>query len=311
MIRGLLSDVEVVATGLEFPEGPVVLSDGSVLVVEINGGRLSRIDPTDGSSTLVAALGGGPNGAAIGPDGAVYVCNNGGIGDPSAVGSIQRVDLADGSFETLYAECDGRGLIAPNDLVFDAAGGFWFTDHGARGKRNAKFGGLLYALADGSQVSERITTIDAPNGVGLSPDGSIVYYSETPSGRLMRRRVASPGVLEPTAGLDVWSAIHGQPLDPWILLGRRPDHAMFDSLAVEAGGRICVGTLLEPGISVFDPDDGSLEHLGLPEGIEDLMITNICFAGDDLTTAYLTASQHGMLLRCSWPRPGLPLAFSI
>ena len=58
-----------IATGLKFPEGPVALPDGDVLLVEIQRGTLSRVRP-DGRVTVVAHTGGGPNGAAIGPDGA-------------------------------------------------------------------------------------------------------------------------------------------------------------------------------------------------------------------------------------------------
>src|SRR3546814_2920883 len=65
------------ATGLQFPEGPIAMDDGSIVLVEIARGTLTRVSP-DGSVTVVAELGGGPNGAALGPDGAVYVCNNGG-----------------------------------------------------------------------------------------------------------------------------------------------------------------------------------------------------------------------------------------
>jgi gluconolactonase len=70
--------IRELATGLLFPEGPVALDDGSVLLVEIARGTLSRVT-TDGRVQVVADLGGGPNGAAIGPDGAVYICNNGGF----------------------------------------------------------------------------------------------------------------------------------------------------------------------------------------------------------------------------------------
>src|SRR5262245_66054109 len=66
-----------VASGLKFPEGPVALDDGSVLVVELGGGCITRVRP-DGSKETVASPGGSPNGAAIGPDGALYVCNSGG-----------------------------------------------------------------------------------------------------------------------------------------------------------------------------------------------------------------------------------------
>ena len=68
--------LEQVTDGLRFPEGPVAMADGSVLCVEIRRGTLTRVTP-DGRKETVAQLGGGPNGAAIGPDGACYICNNG------------------------------------------------------------------------------------------------------------------------------------------------------------------------------------------------------------------------------------------
>src|SRR5262249_10149329 len=104
-----------VGPGLQFPEGPVALPDGGVLVVEIRRGTLSRVAP-DGTVTVVGRTGGGPNGAAVGPDGAVYVCNNGGFewhdlgglvlpgNQPHDYidGRIQRVDLASGKVTDLY-----------------------------------------------------------------------------------------------------------------------------------------------------------------------------------------------------------------
>src|SRR6185369_3413209 len=68
--------IEILAEGLLFPEGPVAMADGSVILVEIARGTLSRV--RSGRIEVVADLGGGPNGAALGPDGAMYICNNGG-----------------------------------------------------------------------------------------------------------------------------------------------------------------------------------------------------------------------------------------
>ena len=65
------------AEGLEFPEGPIAMGDGSVILTEIHRGTLTRVWP-NGRTEVVAQTGGGPNGAAIGPDGAVHVTNNGG-----------------------------------------------------------------------------------------------------------------------------------------------------------------------------------------------------------------------------------------
>ena len=103
-----------VATGLLFPEGPIAMSDGSVLLVEIARGTLSRVEQ-DGRVEVVAEPGGGPNGAASGPDGRCYVCNNGGFavtehkgrlypgdsGDEYTGGRIERVDLETGAVEVL------------------------------------------------------------------------------------------------------------------------------------------------------------------------------------------------------------------
>src|SRR5690554_2141442 len=130
-----------IADNLQFPEGPVLMEDGSVVFVEIKKGTLMRQYP-DGVLAEVAYLGGGPNGAALGPDGAIYVCNNGGfefheepdllrpIGTPDSYvgGSIQRVDLETGEVQTLYGGSQGPFLKGPNDLVFDKKGNFWFTD---------------------------------------------------------------------------------------------------------------------------------------------------------------------------------------
>src|SRR5688500_14754981 len=119
--RTMALDFQIVTDGLQFPEGPVAMADGSVLLVEIRRRTLTRVWP-DGRIEIVAEFQGGPNGAAIGPDGAVYVVNNGGfewVTTPTGVitthgkapadytsGSIQRVDLKTGAVRTLYTECD-------------------------------------------------------------------------------------------------------------------------------------------------------------------------------------------------------------
>jgi gluconolactonase len=303
-------DVTVMATGLRFPEGPVALADGSVVVVEMFGPRITRVRP-DGSIEVVAEVPGGPNGAAIGPDGALYVCNNGGAFTPIEFGGglypgpydaerhiggrIQRVDLETGDVRDLYTECGGRPLRAPNDLVFDAHGGFWFTDHGIRdrGRRTSDLTGILYATADGTHIVEAFYPTEAPNGIGLSPDGTRLYWAETHTGRVHVRTVVSPGVLAPADR----SA-------PGVLCGL-PGHQLLDSLAVDAEGNVCVATLVNGGITVIAPDGRILEHVPF----DDPLTTNICFGGPDLRTAYVTLSTSGRLVSVPWERAGLRLAY--
>src|SRR4051812_12379140 len=112
-----MNQLTTIATGLHFPEGPVAMRDGSVILVEIAAGRITRVKP-DGTKETVAEPGGGPNGLAVGPDGKLYCCNNGGFGwiDTGALliphstasnyttGRIERIDIATGTVETLYTE---------------------------------------------------------------------------------------------------------------------------------------------------------------------------------------------------------------
>jgi gluconolactonase len=300
-------EMERVALGIKFPEGPIAMADGSVILVEIQRGTLSRVTP-DGTITVIAELGGGPNGAAIGPDGACYVCNNGGFEWHStggltipghkpvgyAGGSIQRVDLRTGKVTLLYTECNGQPLRGPNDLVFDRQGGFWFSDLGKSTREHKEYGALYYALPDGSKITRVRDQLLSPNGVGLSPDETVLYSAETLTGRLWAFDIAEPGALRPPTGFG-----------PGRCVRTLPDYQLVDSLAVEAGGKICVATIINGGITAIDPD-GSIEHYPFP----DPLVTNICFGGPDLRTAWITASGTGALYKAHWPRPGLKLNFN-
>ncbi len=303
--------IREIASGLKFPEGPVVMADGSVIVVEIAAGQVTRINPK-GKKHVIATTGGGPNGAAIGPDGALYVCNNGGFewhkvggllipghkpADYSG-GRIERIDLSTGKIELLYTHCDGRPLRGPNDLVFDTKGGFWFSDHAKSTHDHREWGALYYAKADGSHISTQIHQIMAPNGVGLSPDEKTVYYAETLSGRLYGAKIAKPGQLAANAGLVPGGAYIGQPT------GRK----MFDSLAVQENGDVCVATLLEAGISTISPK-GKVTFTDLKR-FKDPLVTNIAFGGKGMKTAYITLSCTGKLVAMDWPKAGLPLAYA-
>jgi gluconolactonase len=307
-----MAEVQELAGGLLFPEGPVAMDDGSVIVTEIAGGRITRVGP-DGSTDVVAETGGGPNGAAIGPDGKLYVCNNGKAFDyvdlegmmfpvqPPSVhegGRIERVDIGSGEVDVLYSDCDGLPLRAPNDIVFDAHGGFWFTDHGIREERTIDRTGVFYAQPDGSAIREVVFPLDAPNGLGLSPDGTRLYVAETYTACVWWWPITSQGVVEPPQGL---LPHNGQ------LLARLPGFQFLDSLGVDGDGNVCVATLGSGGITVLSPEDGAVVEF-VETG--DILTTNICFGGEGLRTAYITLSGSGRLGQAEWARAGLELAHS-
>ncbi len=300
-----------IASGLRFPEGPIAMPDGSVILVEMFGPRLTRV-LADGTTETIAEIEGGPNGAAIGPDGALYLCNNGGTFTPLEVngmlvpgpfdqsryigGRIQRVDLDNGTVTDLYTECDGRPLRGPNDLVMDGHGGFWFTDHGIRDVvgRTSDLSAIYYAKTDGSEIREVAFPAEAPNGIGLSPDGSVLYWAETHTGRVYRRQVTAPGELAPTSIGDASVVLCGL-----------PGYQLLDSLAVDGDGWVCVATIANGGITAISPDGGTVEH----HATGDPITTNICFGGGtDLRTAFVTLSATGRLVSMPWPRNGLELA---
>ena len=280
-----MSNWSTLASGLRFPEGPIVLPDGSVLLVEIERATLTRID-RDGAQEVVAFLGAAPNGAAIGPDGACYVCNSGGFkwhDEPGMLrpigqsehytgGSIQRVDLKSGAVTTLYGGGHGPQLNGPNDLVFDAAGGFWFTDQGKTRERSIDRASVYYAKPDGSALKEAIFPMLGANGIGLSADGSRLYVAETATARLWEFALSAPGVIDPLP----WPSPNGGRL-----LAGSSNYQLFDSLALERDGNICVATLINGGITVVAPDGRVLEHVALP----DAYVTNLCFGGPDMHTA--------------------------
>ena len=297
------------ATGLRFPEGPIAMPDGSVILVEIERETLSRVTP-DGKVEVIAEIPGGPNGSALGPDGAIYICNNGGFEfhkDDSGIrpvrqaygykgGSIDRVDLQSGTVKTLYTHCGDNQLCGPNDIVFDRQGGMYFSDLGKTRDRDWDRSGLYYASIDGSHITEVAFPLITANGVGLSPDEKTVYVAETQTGRLWAFDIERPGKIKPRA----WPSPHGG----W-LVGGTTGFRNFDSLAVDAVGNICVATLMDGGITVIAPDGSGVDHVPMP----DPYTTNICFGGAGMKTAFITLSLGGALVSCPWPKAGLPLNF--
>jgi gluconolactonase len=333
------SDFRVICSGLKYPEGPVALPNGDVILCELAGGTLTRVS-AQGTASVIATLGGSPNGAAVGPDGRIYVCNSGGFSfiyagakgialepydgalcvagnqPPSYTGgSIQRVDLKTGQVETLYSTFPSGAagttlpLRGPDDLVFDTSGGFWFTDWGKARDRDRDTTGVYYAKADGSSIAEAIFPLNAPNGIGLSPDGGRLYVAHTYNRRVMFWDLSGPGRIAPTG--DAFDHAH-------LLTARIPGQGILDSMAVDSEGNVHVATLLPQGnvfasnggITVISPEGKVLDFIELAVGgIFDPLPSNICFGGPDYRTAFITLGGSGRLVACEMRVAGLRHAY--
>lgn len=295
----------ILAEGLQFPEGPLCMPDGSLMLVEVASGRLIRIAP-NGRAEVAAEAGGGPNGLALGPDGAVYICNNGGnaynkdhfapLGASADYtgGSIQRYAPGSRRVETLYTQVGEHRLSAPNDIVFDAAGGFYFTDMGKRLPRHREHGGVYYAQPDGSSIEEVVFPMLTPNGISLSPDQRLLYVTDTETSRVVAFDISGPGRVEK----HPFPAPHGGR----VLCGL-PGFQRFDGMAVSASGNLTVATLVTGCLTRIGPDGSLVEQIVMP----DIYPTNIAFGGPDMCTAYVTFAATGKLAAMAWSEPGLKL----
>jgi gluconolactonase len=284
----------------------VVLPDGSIALVEIAAGRITAVAP-DGAKRVIATPGGGPNGMALGPGGKLFVCNNGGFvwhEEPGLLrpvgqapdysgGRIEVVDPDSGAVTLLYDRCGPNPLKGPNDIVFDPNNhGFWFSDLGKVRARDRDHGGVYWAAADGSRIIEAAYPVfGGANGIGMSPDGRVLYVAETETGRLWAWDVEGPGLLRK----DPWPSSNGGRV-----LCQFPGYRRLDSLAVTAAGNICVATLVSGEITTVSPDGEILGVVPMPER----MPTNICFGGAGLRTAYVTLSTSGKLVSLPWGEAG-------
>ena len=296
------AELTEIATGLRFPEGPIAMPDGSVVLVEMFGPGLHACPP-DGSSDVVAEIAGRPQRRGDRPRRRALrlqqrrLLHAGRAAGPAHPGPVRpralhrRADPArrrphrrgDRPLHRVRrppaAGAQRPRLRRPRRLLVHRPR---HPRHG--GARTSDRTGIYYARCDGSAIREVVFPVEAPNGIGLSPDGAHAVLGRDPHG---------PG-LPPAGSPGRASWRRPCPLDPiGAACAGCPGCQLLDSLAVDGDGNVCVATLLNGGITVISPDGGTVEHV--PTG--DPLTTNICFGGDDLRTAYITLSGTGRLRR--------------
>lgn len=249
---------EAVASDLGWPEGPAVLGDGRVAFVETYRSQVSTWSPAAGHVRL-ADVGGGPNAVALGDDGCLYACQNGGVVGPWRAAerrppSIQKIS-PDGAVEIIAVEIEGISFQAPNDLAFGKDGDLYFTDPGRYDEVTRPDPGYVFALhPDGS--GEVLAELGAvyPNGIVVEEDGAVVWV-ESYTRSVVRRD--GGGSVETLATLDE---------------GHVPD-----GLAIAADGDFYVTTVTSGGVDIVDRQGGAKGFIEVGT-----VPTNCAFDGDRL-----------------------------
>ncbi len=272
----------VVATEVDFCEGPVWTRDGQLIFTSIDEGRLYELHSE--GPTVRAETGGGPNGLAEGRGGILYVAQNGGSSRPDAGNApaaepgIQRVE---GERVTYLA----RGLEAPNDLCFGPDERLYFTDPRRPAATGERQPGRVYALAEGGEPELLAEGPAYTNGIAFGPDPTELYVAETLGQRVLGYRLRDGRLGQPTEFC-------------------RTEPGFPDGMSFDADGRLYVAATLAREVQVFDQRGACIEKL--PCG-EESMPTNCCFGGPEGKTLFVTESRGARVLAFDLAAPGLPL----
>jgi gluconolactonase len=251
----------LLAEPLQHPEGPDLLDDGDLVMVETWTGKIKAYRPGRGLSDH-AVTHGGPNACAVGSDGCIYVTQNGGrwkkwTADLMSPPGIQRVTPS-GRVETIITRVDGIECGAPNDLCFGADGRLYFTDPvGWPGKIDPRPRHVFAVSPDGKgEVIAELGEV-FPNGIAADLLGGIVW-GETLSRHIKRKRP-------------------GQEIE---ILARLPEGHRADGMKFDSAGRLWITTVTGGGFDVLDPGTGRMEFVPCPH-----FPLNCVFSGDTLVVA--------------------------
>ncbi|MCY4125548.1 MAG: SMP-30/gluconolactonase/LRE family protein [Pseudomonas sp.] len=298
-MKSIEPKIEVLTSGLGFIEGPLIEHD-VIYLCDIQAGLIKKV--VGGKASILANVGGGPNGLAFGPQGYLYVANNGGsmrwkdrdwlilshgFECQGYDSRIERIDLSTLKVKRVVDQVNGHRFEAIDDLLFDPRGGIWFTDLGRDGHRSRTYGGVYWF----DEFTQECREVAYPlpmgaNGIGLSPDNTRLYATEYGAGRLWSWGTPGAGELDLTG-----NSSHGGKL-----LWQAPDAQLLDSLAVAPNGNIFIASQPHGVFSVFSPAGEHLVDLRKPEHFP----TNLCFDPKKPNVAYATLSSTGTLAKIQW-----------
>ena len=295
-----MTDITVVARGLESPEGPVLLADGTWLVVEMaeTRGCVTHLDGAGQRRTVATT--GRPNGLAQLDDGSILVAE-------TRQPAVLRLDTgwrSEGETWTVLTDRDGVGgpLLFPNDLCVGPDGAVYITDSGlplaimqrdllsSRDPSSLPFDGRLYRV---DPVTGETETVEAGmghlNGISVGPDGAL-YTNETISGDVYRYPFSSGSI----GTRELFGNVIDHTLPPML---RGPD-----GMAHDIEGNLYVAVFNQGEIVVLDPQGEWLDRLPTMGA----QPTNLAFGADE-AAVYVTERETGTLQRIPVTARGAPL----
>jgi lactonase len=222
-------------------EGASFDREGNLLFVDVFGGTIFKLSPTKSLSTVLPANDRGAAGLAIHKDGRIFVA---GLGNFVDTGSVFWIN-PDGSGLTTVIPASAGYL--PDDLVFDANGGFYFTDF--RGSTTDPIGGVYYVAPDFKTITPILQHMAIANGVCLSPDGKVLWATELSAGRLHKVEMASATTIAPFG-----TAV------PYYFNGFAPDSMRSDS-----DGNVYVAMYSQGRVLAFNPNGIAIGQILLPK----------------------------------------------
>jgi lactonase len=236
-------------------EGPAFDRDGNLFLVDVFNGQVLKVDKQQKISRIYEQKGLNPAGLAIHRDGRLFIA---GLGDFVDKGQIIAIK-PDGSGEQVIVPTS-RGLL-PDDLEFDADGGFYFTDF--RGTSTDLAGGVYYVPPTLDQVTPVLPHMAVANGVTLSPDGKTLWVTEFSLNRLHKVSLKAPAKIAPF-GTSV----------PYHFVGGTPDSARTD-----ADGNVYVAMYSQGRVLAFNPNGFPIGQILLParERGHNLLSTSMVF----------------------------------
>jgi gluconolactonase len=265
------ADVEQIATGFLFTEGPIWRADGSLHFSDMPDDKRRRWHP-DGGVTVLRDPSNKCNGMTLDADGNLIVCEH-------VTSSVVR-ERPDGTRETLATHYQGKELNSPNDVIVAGDGSILFTDptygrmpvFGIEREQELSFQGVYRIPAGGRELQLLVDDFAQPNGLCLSPDESLLYVNDTDRAHI---RVFEVG--------EGFSLSAGRVLADRIGTGDMESGELVDGMKLDERGNIYVTG--PKGVWIISADGDRLGVIQVPENVG-----NVNWGDEDWRTLYIAAS---------------------